>query len=309
MAPTRSSKNATDRRGQQQRTQSGRITKSSASQHSQPSNSRGAASRGGVDLPRHDREQLAGSTGSRGDDDSRAVQDTPRRVNVELTQATDPDHNHHYLLGSARCKSKRGDGTVSVHFNLITKDHDPFHEFIQASISFHFDGAESATVGVIDLDIIDKDARQWKPELLTPKVATDLAAVSQALRSLCDINGNVQRDLVDACAGGRDTDTVVYLSTIRIDSEYRGLGLGPTVMQVAHRMLAEHLGNDDDFTMLLQPDMLQEAEDVAGKTPKEVEQARAATQGNLIRFYGRCGYKTWYEEEPEDGAQQGLALS
>jgi len=200
--------------------------------------------------------------------------------------------------GSAKVNNDRIKGTLGVDFGDIQSDGDESHESIEASITFRLDGgAKMQRVGAFDLHIIDKEfgdpayPKPWVAELLQSQAFHgDLAFVCSALRSLYDSDGAVIADFAEF-ADELETETVVYVSMIRLEPEWRGMGLGPVAMSVLHQMLPSYCRNRGDITLLLQPDMLSE--------PDNTEAMRLSIQESLIRLYTGCGYALWHQEDEE----------
>ncbi|KAK0354020.1 hypothetical protein LTS16_016798 [Friedmanniomyces endolithicus] len=200
------------------------------------------------------------------------------------------------VTGSAKVNNDQISGTLGVEFGDIQSDGDEWHESIEASITFRLDGgAKMQRVGGFDLHIIDKEfgdpayPKPWVAELLQSQAFHgDLAFVCSALRTLYDSDGAVIADFAEV-ADELETETVVYVSMIRLEPEWRGMGLGSAAMSVLHQMLPSHCSGD--ITMLLQPDMLTE--------PGNTEEMRMGIQESLMRFYTACGYTLWHQEDEE----------
>ncbi|TKA79797.1 hypothetical protein B0A55_03289 [Friedmanniomyces simplex] len=209
----------------------------------------------------------------------------------------DADEEDEFLTGSAEVENSRIKGTLGVDFDDVQSDGHEWHESVRASITFRLDGeAMAQRVGHFDLHIIDKVAgdsahpKLWISSLLRREAVrdVDLAFVCSALQSLYDADGVVLPELAQF-ADELDTETVVYVSTIRLEPEWRGMGLGPAAVQILHRILPLQCKNEGPITVLLQPDMLRE--------PGNTQAMRKRTQKSLIKFYSGCGYKLWYQQD------------
>ncbi|KAK0318189.1 hypothetical protein LTR54_005599 [Friedmanniomyces endolithicus] len=206
------------------------------------------------------------------------------------------DEDEGFVTGSAKVNNNHIKGTLGVEFGDNQSDGDERHESIKASITFRLDGdAKTQRVGGFDLHVIDKEygdtpyPKPWVAELLQSQTFHgDLAFVCSALRSLYDSDGAVIADFA-VFADELETETVVYVSMIRLEPEWRGMGLGSAAMSVLHQMLPSHCSGD--ITMLLQPDMLRE--------PGNTEEMRMGIQESLMRFYTACGYTLWHQEDEE----------
>ncbi|KAK0780562.1 hypothetical protein LTR33_002007 [Friedmanniomyces endolithicus] len=190
------------------------------------------------------------------------------------------------VTGSAKVNNDRIKGTLGVEFGDIQSDGDEWHESIKASITFHLDGeAHMQRVGD------PAYPKPWVAELLQSQAFHgDLAFVCSALRSLFDSDGAVIADFAEF-ADELETETVVYVSMIRLEPEWRGMGLGSAAMSILHQMLPSYCRNRGDISMLLQPDMLTE--------PGNNEEMRLGIQESLMRFYAALGYRLWHQENEE----------
>ncbi|KAK0261802.1 hypothetical protein B0A54_10126 [Friedmanniomyces endolithicus] len=223
---------------------------------------------------------------------------TTENASTTEAEATPQDDEEDIPTGSAVVENDRISGTLGVEFGDIQSNGNVWHEAIKASITFCLDReAHMQRVGAFDLHVIDKEfsdqayQKPWVAELLQSKAFHgDLAFVCSALRSLYDSDGAVIADFAEF-ADELETDTVVYVSMIRLEPEWRGMGLGSAAMLVLHRMLPSYCQNRGDITMLLQPDMLTE--------PGNTEEMRLGIQENLMRFYAALGYKLWHQEDEE----------
>ncbi|KAK1069730.1 hypothetical protein LTR12_012671 [Friedmanniomyces endolithicus] len=202
------------------------------------------------------------------------------------------------VTGSAEVNNDRIEGTLGVEFGDIQSDGDEWHESIKASITFRLDGdAKIQRVGGFDLHIIDKEygdpvnPKPWVSGLLQAKPRHgDSAFVCSALQTLFHSDGAVIADFAEF-ADELETETVVYVSMIRLEPEWRGMGLGPVAMSVLHRMVPSYSRDCGDITRLLQPDMLTE--------PGNTEEMRLGIQESLMRFYAALGYGLWHQEDEQ----------
>ncbi|KAK1086887.1 hypothetical protein LTR33_001348 [Friedmanniomyces endolithicus] len=192
-------------------------------------------------------------------------------------------------------ESAQGSGKISMKLKLEKYAELLCVRRVTGTIFLHADGRdEKVHIGNLIANIVDRTALNsretpaYLDEMLRPGTRFD-KDVFDCFAKMYDEHGHTLPALA-AQSEAVQSDVIMFIEEFELFRRYHSKGYGEIALRVFHHaMLNLPDGYAFNGTVLLKPYSM-DAGPIPNQDPYEVE-------GRLLRFYRKCGYEVWYEEE------------